>query len=545
MIGFSRATTVSLVIAVATAVSASVAHRNDAPGTNKTLSSELPAPSLLVPVAAPSTLTSSSATSSAVVLAWTGDASAKFAVERKVLGAAWLVPSPTAPATAEKPTPSTIAIASAAAITDNKIDAFTTYVYRVRTVGANNVLSAPSNELIVGPPPVGFSSVIAAPKAMHEHDAAQFANQMRMTFDANGDPTLAYITNDLNNDGELEDSDLSVITWNRAKYRWNAPVVLDTVGNVVRSGTRRPFSIARDASTGKFGLLHTIGEHELRLSTSDDGGATWQHVRIEQTSGEEPRFFTPSLAMGAGHVYMAYARGQNNVTYKTGLATDAPSKWTTLKAPETPNNELRLECITTALDAAGKPVVAYCMTGESYNTTAAIWRPDVNKTVKITDTNGKQNDDPGLDMVIVGSQIAVGMYAARDEQFFANHQLWFARSMDNGATWSAAVAVPDDGGNTMDAPVTVMLDRAGHAAMVANMGGGNSDAAKCGLPKLMRSADGLKWTSCAPETKGVPAATDVVYPVGLFAGNDKLYIAFKARAATAGMPAGLELWRER
>lgn len=543
MIGSSRITVVSLVVAAGAAVSAGMTQRDKTLAVLKDAATTVANTRLRV--AAPSNLVASSATSSVVTLAWTGDAGAKVVIERKVLGAAWLMPTATTPATAVMPTPSTIAVVTAATVSDSKIDAFTTYVYRVRAVGANNVLSVPSNELIVGPPPVGFSTVVATPKAMQEHDPTQFANQHRMTLDANGDPALAYMTNDLNNDGELDDTDLSVITWNRAKYRWNSPVVLDTIGNVVRSGTRRPFSFARDAGTGTFAVLHIIGEHELRLSTSSDGGVTWKHTRVDRSSNEEPAFSTPSLAMAAGRLHLAYAAGPNNVLYKTGLVADAPSRWTTAKAPVLPNTEARTECITMALDAAGKPVVAYCMAGEAYNTIAAIWRPDVSKTVKIMDTNGKQNDDPGLDLTIVGSQIAVAMYAARDEQFFANHHIWFARSMDNGATWSTPVVVADDGGNAMDAPVTVTLDRAGHPAMVANMSGGNDGAAKCGLPKLMRSTDGVKWTTCAPDTKGAPLNTDVVYPTGAFAGNDKLYVAFKARQSAPGMPAGLTLWRER
>ncbi|MEP6833767.1 MAG: sialidase family protein [Gemmatimonas sp.] len=536
MTGTSRITVLSLVFAAVTSVSAAVTYWASAEG--------IDAISRVVSVAPPNSLAASAATSSAVTLAWSGDAGAKVAVERKILGAAWLVPTAAAPATAEMPSPSTIAVVTASTVTDSKIDAFTTYVYRIRAVGANNALTAPSNELIVGPPPVGFSTVIATPRGMQEHDPAQFASQMRMAFDNNGDPTMAYITNDLNNDGELEDTDLSVITWNRARYRWNAPVELDTVGNVARSGTRQPFSFTRDASNGTLGVLHLVGEHELRLTTSADGGVTWKHTRIDHTANEEPGFSTPSFAMAAGRVYVAYAIGSNNVTYKTGLLTDAPTKWTAAKAPVPEGSEARLECIKVALDAASKPVVAYC-TVDGYNTTASLWRPDVNKTVKITDTNGKQNDDPGLDMTISGSAIAIAMYAARDEQFFANHHLWFARSTDNGATWAPAVVVADDGGNAMDAPVTITLDRAGHSAMVANMGGGNDGAAKCGLPKLMRSVDGVKWTTCAPETKGAPANTDVVYPVGAFAGNDKLYVAFKGRQSAPGMPAGLTLWRER
>lgn len=81
--------------------------------------------------------------------------------------------------------------------------------------------------------------------------------------------------------------------------------------------------------------------------------------------------------------------------------------------------------------------------------------------------------------------------------------------------------------------------------MTAELSGGNGDRVKCGVPKLMRSADGVKWTTCAPETKGAPATSDVTYPVMAFAGNDNLYIAFKTRQPAPGLAPGLVLWRER
>lgn len=172
----------------------------------------------------PTALTVASATRSAVALSWTaGDASSRFVVERKPLGAAWPAPPPAKP-----PASAVITMTvDGAKATDSQIDAFATYVYRVRATDAANALSAPSNEVTVGPPPVGFSSIVDAPKAMQDHDPQQFAGQIRMMLDANGDPAFAYITYDLNNDGEADDSELSFIAWDRATYRWKAPVQVD------------------------------------------------------------------------------------------------------------------------------------------------------------------------------------------------------------------------------------------------------------------------------------------------------------------------------
>jgi hypothetical protein len=493
----------------------------------------------------PTGLKATSATSGVVAIAWSGETNAKVAVERKVLGASWLTPTAAAPATVERPSPSTIGVVSASTFTDSKVDAFTTYVYRVRVVGANNVLAAPSNEITVGPPPVGFSGVLPIPASLKDGGPSNFANQTRMVFDANGDPTIAYMTNDLNGDGEMDDTDLSVITWNRAQYKWNAPVEIDTIGNVAKAGSRVPFSIARDVSTGTFGVLHTVGEHQMRLSVSSDNGATWKHILIERTGNDEATLSTPSLTMANGRAYLAYAATNNSVTYKSGLVADAPGKWTTAKAPVPQGADSRLECVNVALDATGKPIVTHCFVVDSYNTIVQLWRPEENKTVRIADSNNKQNDDPAVTLTVNGSQLAVAMHANRDEKFFANHHVWFSKSTDNGATWSAPVFVEDDGGDTMSAPLSVMLDRGGHPAIVSDMNGGSEGTARCGLPKLMRSADGARWTTCAPETKGAPSLSGATSPAGAYAGNDKLYIAFKTRRSTTGIPAGLVLWRER
>ena len=499
-------------------------------------------------VTAPSALTATAASRSTVSLGWTnsGPAATKIVVERRVLGAPWPIATTAAAAAPAQATAMAIATVDGASYTDATIDPYTTYVYRLRGLSAN-VLSAPSNEITVGPPPVGFSQVLAAPKAMHTHDPSQFANLMRMTFDANGDPAVAYLTYDLNNDGERPDTDLSVITWNRARYRWNAPVSVDTIGNVSGGGTHIPFAIARDESTGKYALLYVMGEHELRIATSDNAGQTWTHVSVQRSGPDDPGFSIPSLVMAGGRVYAAYGQGSNSVRFRTGLLTDAPAKWAEKIAPKVGNSgEPRSDCVSVILDAAGKPAVSYCLEPTSaYNLIVALWRPESGATVKITDSNNHQNDDPGLQIASVGNEMAAAFYGSRDDAFFANHHIWFSRSRDNGVSWSSPVAIADDGGNAMGAPVSVMIDRAGHFAISAPVVGGNEGSVVCGQPKLARSSDGTKWTTCAPDTKGVGAVADPGVPTGAFAGNDKLYMAFKTRAAVGAVLPGIVLWRER
>src|SRR5262245_33174095 len=104
---------------------------------------------------APTGLVAVSANRNAVSLSWTANdpQATRYSVERKQLGAQW----PTR--TAASPTV-TVTAANSTALNDTTIDPFTTYVYRVRTVGANNAMSPPSNEIIVKPPSVDFSQIL-------------------------------------------------------------------------------------------------------------------------------------------------------------------------------------------------------------------------------------------------------------------------------------------------------------------------------------------------------------------------------------------------
>ena len=93
-------------------------------------------------------------------------------------------------------------------------------------------------------------------------------------------------------------------------------------------------------------------------------------------------------------------------------------------------------------------------------------------------------------------------------------------------------------------PVSIAIDSTGRYAMGAPIGGGNDIGVKCGQPSLMRSADGVAWTTCAPNTRGIADGTDPRYALVTFAGNDKIYEVFHTQGAGGGMVPGLVLWRE-
>ena len=484
---------------------------------------------------APSALKVERASKSEVVLTWTPGDAAPAIVERKLLGAPW-------PATGATPS-ATIGTADAARFTDSKVDQFTTYVYRVRTQGSS-ALSAPSNEVTAGPPPTGFSLVSATPKAMHDHDPAQFASVFSMALDANGDPAFAYLVSDLNNDGENPDSALDFISWNRAAYRWNAPVRVAMVGDVARSGSRPAFSLAFTGAS-RAGIAYLVADRQVQFAVSNDSGTTWTSNLVQQVPAENAGVASPSLALDGDKVYLAYF-AERDVIVASGAAADPPSAWSKQKAPMLPGTgEQRPECISMVVDAEHRPAMSYCLNAtEGYTVVVAFWRPGQPSAVKVMDTVGHQTDDPSAKLAVSGQRMAVAFYAARDDAFFNGHHVWMSKSADQGATWGSPSLAADDGGHEMTMPVSVAIDSAGRYAMGAAIGGGTGAAVKCGIPSLMRSPDGSAWTTCAPATRGFPAEGDPRFTLIAVAGNDKVYQAFHTQQPAGGLGAGLVLWRE-
>ena len=177
-----------------------------------------------------------SATSSQVQLKWTpGDNTATgYVVERKTLNGSY----------------STALNATGATASDNNLDAYTTYVYRVRATSTSGQ-SGPSNEVTVGPPPYGFNLAAAPPSNVTRF--YQFGIGLRMALDSNGDPALAYIFQDPNEDSEFSDSAVYFVKWNRAAYQWTTPLRV-ALTEEVDTGSTHALSIARDPSNGTWGI---------------------------------------------------------------------------------------------------------------------------------------------------------------------------------------------------------------------------------------------------------------------------------------------------
>lgn len=457
------------------------------------------------------------ATAHKIELAWSGS------------GANWIVERLGAQNKFEK-----LADAATTSFSDEKINPFATYQLRVRA-GENGT---PSNVVTVGPPPAGILKGAAAPKGA---DPAKYGVNSAIALDENGDPALAFLWFDPNGDGDVSDTALYFVHWDRAKYAWRNPVKVATVGNIPSQNVE-PVSLAFDSSTGLAALAYPVnGQDGLTVAQSKDAGMSWQPAVV--TAGLEGPVASTSLALAGGRIYLA-ANSEGGVRYLEADASSDPSAWKSQPVPRLPGTKYRTDTnVPVVLHGAGKPVVGYVLEAEDEsNTIYAVWRPAQSTSVRAADSNNQHVDSPNLSLATNGNRLGLLFGAARDPKN-TDVGIWFTSSTD-GNMWTPPVSIPIDGPRSSNPPLGVAIDSHGRFAAVfgSNTGGGNG---KCNYPEVSRSTDGAHWTTCGigvsvkdefdPQPNTVHAA---------YAGNDKLYIVWnQADASKSGQ--GLLLWQER
>ncbi|MEP7354993.1 MAG: hypothetical protein ABI824_17325 [Acidobacteriota bacterium] len=204
--------------------------------------------------------------------------------------------------------------------TDAAIDAMGTYQYRVH---ADMPGAAASNEVIAGPPPTGYTIPLATPKAFLEKDAqANFARSTSMELDGNGDPAILYSVLDPTfNDGK--EAELWFLHWDRAAYRWKAPVKVATF-----QVYRNYITLAHDqGSAASAGTWATVAEGEagIELYVSSDDGATW--TMKHRLAVPEITVLGRAVAMFNGQLYWLHSIDADGTYLLSGALSDDPSKW--------------------------------------------------------------------------------------------------------------------------------------------------------------------------------------------------------------------------
>jgi hypothetical protein len=437
---------------------------------------------------------------------------------------------------------------------DKAIDPDTDYLYRVQATLSGRNSSFATAAHAAGPPPPGFA--VAAPLATGT-DATRFGTDISWTADANGDPAIAFASRDPNGDGDESDTRVLFLGWSRRDFAWKVPIEVDAPGVMSENG--RGTSIARDDSNSTlviaYGGTSSSGNSTALLTvsvaTSTDEGATWT-LRGSLPTGSDTD--EPSLAVYNGTAHLASYVGNgpgSRVYYATGAIADL-STWTQTEAPlASPLGVSGAEApLALGLDTTGAPALSYWVnTSDPQSNTAGyalvFWRPTAGASV-VTSTTGVASS---LDVALAffGSAPRI---AFLDDAFDPSgvYDLWTSTSTD-GTSFSAPVAVPNDGDSSLDVQIGLALDAQGRAAVVSESNH-NGTSSICGNPKLARSSDFTNWgTTCSPDATNAQRISGGVtgYDVVRFGKNGKLYIAGNNHAANPageGLADGVFIWHE-
>jgi hypothetical protein len=363
--------------------------------------------------------------------------------------------------------------------------------------------------------------LVAPPRAKPEN----FAAHLCLGSTLSGDPLLAFVAYDLDQDGDFSDSTLFVAPYDPSTLDWAEPIPVALVGDTRGPVERKQVSLALDASTHTLGVAYANhgpdGDHVF-LALSSDGGKTWQTNRI---SSDEPSAHAdrPALALINGTVQLVYVE-DGALFYVHGRA-DEIAAWPTPK--RLAENLLRDVPPGIAVDSEGHVGIAWS-TGDGVFFT----RPD---GATATPVRALSKGARGSSVAFLGqTPIVVGVREQR---------IWIARAESaTGDRWREPIAVPDDDSGVEGLPQLVVRTRP-----TAN--GVENDfevifdsprSGSCGRPKRARSSDLTSWQTCGPANKyesPLKPSSSTLYPSA-----NEIWIATRTEA-TGPWPTSVVLWR--
>ena len=401
------------------------------------------------------------------------------------------------------------------------IDSYTTYQYQVEA-NLTSGTSAASNQVTVGPPPSGFTTAAPAPGPADSYIAGNFAYDMSVTLDGNGDPAMVFVFNDPNGDTDPKDSRVEFRSWNRALYKWNDIVhVALNVGDIATT-FHATTSLAYDAGTNVFAVATEIEGGTAALYLSADGGVTWTKKTTFTYSGDvhpfpraQQRQSLPGIRGGFRWLEVRHREAERR-----------PATWQTKSAPAKTNNADRALPATTislALDSAGAAAVAWWsgqLTGSGE--ILQFWKPDTGTPIKVMDSQGNDSD-VSVKLVFDKLNPRVLVYVVRND---ADTYVHSAKSDNGGATWATPVVIPPDMESSTDYPFDLAVDSQGRGAAVIGRNSGNGSDV-CGNPKVSRTNDFVTFKTCDVVNDVTVTRNYTVIPASVqirFGGNDKLYL---------------------
>lgn len=358
-------------------------------------------------------------------------------------------------------------------------------------------------------------------------------------------PLIAALHDDPNGDGNRDDTRVVFTRWSGADSRFEALRTVEVVGPVSVEHPARQVSIARDPVTGRIGIAYIKGEtNSVRFAWSDDEGANFSLT----TASEEPSAAlksNPSLALRDGTVHLAWVQG-SDVRYRkrAGQGAFADEALAAVPAGQLP--------VSLALDAQGRPAVAFFSQVSATEFDLAFWRVGQASVIVVT---GDRIDltpaarRPSVSLLFEGTTPHLAYHRRTLEPLATaddTPELFYVHALDEGATWAAPVAIPRNGTMTNFHSTrwyqALALDASGRVSVAANFAfsGGQT---QCGGPKLARSPDGTQFTTCAPAGSPVQLAGEWISMWPHAPGKQSIFFFYDQRA-NPNLKPGIAMWRE-
>jgi len=232
------------------------------------------------------------------------------------------------------------------------------------------------------------------------------------------------------------------------------------------------------------------GNRDIYFAKSTDGGATWSaNTRLNDDPGTADQY-SPAIAADADAVYVAWTDERNgNGDIYFAKSTDGGATWSAnTRLNDDPGGaEQRSPALTADAGAVyvawtdernGGSDIYFARSTDG----GATWNADV-----------RLNDDPGSAWQWSSPAIAAdagAVYAAWEDERNGNRDIYFARSTDGGATWSADARLNDDPGTASQYDPSIAADADAVYAAWADYRNGNSDI------YFARSTDGgATWSA--------------------------------------------------
>lgn len=319
-----------------------------------------------------------------------------------------------------------------------------------------------------------------------------------------GIPSVAFVTDDPNGDGNHADSILSVATWGNGAQVWDSNVV-DTVGDINHNYPNRQVWAAFDRATGVWAMVYqkaavpaSAGDavYEIWFAYKAAGAATWLTSRITQ-SGRDHNAGSPTMTIHNNQVHVVYREdvlGWRHASLTLGAGPSHVWAFETIPAPAGTTEAIGAPAA--ALDDNFVPGFSLLYHGGNldYVHTAVFWRPNLSNTVVAMDSSGYASsggDDDTTALTFDGLNPRIATVMIRAEgQFYDRLQL--AVSNDGGQTWNDQHVADPNTPAIYEANRFVALAAPSRRQLVIGATT-NGNPSPQGRPTLVRSTDLQHW----------------------------------------------------